>query len=190
MKDQFTKILFLSMLLITIWGSAQVNDINGQKYKTKVIGSRTWMAENLNVDRFKNGDIIPEAKTDEEWRLAGENKQPAWCYYDGNIKKGKKYGKLYNWYAVSDPRGLAPTGYHIPTKDEINSNAFLYCHGGYRDVDGFYERLGDSGYWWSSSTYDGSYKAWFHRDPMWTGEKYKDMATGLSVRCVRNGVKQ
>jgi uncharacterized protein (TIGR02145 family) len=60
-------------------------------------------------------------KTNEEWMKAGENKQPAWCYYDNDPKNGKKYGKLYNWYAVSDPRGLAPEGWHIPSRQEIDS---------------------------------------------------------------------
>jgi len=79
-----------------------------------------WMSgENLNVDRFRNGDPIPEAKTDEEWRIAGERKQPAWCYYNNDPAYGKKYGKLYNWYAVNDSRGLAPKG-HVPSEMEWN----------------------------------------------------------------------
>jgi len=87
-------------------------------YKTVTIGTQVWMKENLNVSTFKNGDPIPEVKTDEEWERAGELKQPAWCYYDNDPKNGTKYGKLYNWYAVNDPRGLAPSGYHVPTDEE------------------------------------------------------------------------
>jgi uncharacterized protein (TIGR02145 family) len=87
-------------------------------YNSVRIGNQVWMTENLNVDRFRNGDLIPEAKTEEEWKKAGENKQPAWCYYDNDPKNGEKYGKLYNWYAVNDPRGLAPKGWHIPSHAE------------------------------------------------------------------------
>jgi hypothetical protein len=76
------------------------------------------MAENLNVFYFKNGDAIPVVKTAEEWAKAGENQQPACCYYENNAENGKTYGLLYNWYAVNDKRGLAPAGYHIPTYDE------------------------------------------------------------------------
>ncbi len=83
-----------------------------------VIGTQTWTSENLNVSTFRNGDPIPEAKTDEEWKKAGENKQPAWCYYNNDPKNGERHGKLYNWYAVNDPRGLAPNGWHIPREDE------------------------------------------------------------------------
>jgi uncharacterized protein (TIGR02145 family) len=87
-------------------------------YKSVKIGTQIWMTENLNVSTFRNGEPIPEAKTEEEWVKAGENKQPAWCYYNNDPKNGAKYGKLYNWYAVYDSRGLAPAGWHIPTDAE------------------------------------------------------------------------
>jgi uncharacterized protein (TIGR02145 family) len=76
------------------------------------------MSMNLNVSTFRNGDIIPEVKTFEDWQKASENKQPAWCYYNNDSTNGAKYGKLYNWYAVNDPRNLAPLGYHIPSDAE------------------------------------------------------------------------
>jgi uncharacterized protein (TIGR02145 family) len=91
---------------------------DGRVYKTVKIGDQEWMAENLNTDRFRNGDLIPEAKTKEEWEAAGQNCMPAWCYYDNDPKNGEKYGKLYNWYAVNDTRGLAPKGWHIPYDNE------------------------------------------------------------------------
>jgi uncharacterized protein (TIGR02145 family) len=84
-----------------------------------MIGSQTWMAENLNVDRFRNGDIIPEAKTVEEWTTALRNKQPVWSYNSYDSINGKKYGKLYNWYAVNDSRGIAPEGWHVPSESEF-----------------------------------------------------------------------
>ncbi len=86
--------------------------------QTVTIGTQVWMTENLNVEKFRNGDPIPQAKTNAEWVKAGENKQPAWCYYDNDPTNGTKYGKLYNWYAVNDTRGLAPEGYHIPNDAE------------------------------------------------------------------------
>jgi uncharacterized protein (TIGR02145 family) len=88
---------------------------------SRKIGTQIWKIDNLNVDRFRNGDIIPEARTTEEWLKAGENKEPAWCYYDNDTNVGQPYGKLYNWYAVNDPRGLAPEGWHIPSKDEFQN---------------------------------------------------------------------
>ncbi len=82
------------------------------------IGSQVWTSKNLDVSTFRNGEAIPEVKSDAEWNKAGEKKQPAWRYYDSNVQNGKNYGKLYNWYAVNDSRGLAPKGYHIPSDAE------------------------------------------------------------------------
>jgi uncharacterized protein (TIGR02145 family) len=70
------------------------------------------------VSKFRNGDVIPEAKTYEEWRNAGHRGLPAWCYYENKTENGEKYGKLYNWFAVNDPRGLAPDGWHVPSDNE------------------------------------------------------------------------
>jgi len=82
------------------------------------IGTQTWSTKNLDVSKFRNGEAIPLAKTNAEWELAGQNQQPAWCYYENKGENGTTYGKLYNWFAVNDPRGLAPSGYHIPTDAE------------------------------------------------------------------------
>jgi uncharacterized protein (TIGR02145 family) len=104
--------LFLSIQLFVF---LQIPSVNAQNV---TIGKQVWMSKNLNVDKFRNGDPIPEAKTKEEWLKAGENKQPAWCYYENNPANGTKYGKLYNWYAVNDIRGLAPIGYHTPSNGD------------------------------------------------------------------------
>ena len=82
------------------------------------IGAQVWMSKNVNTDRFQNGNLIPEAQTAAIWRRAGESQQPAWCYYDNDINNGEKFGKLYNWYAISDPRGLCPVGWHVPSDAE------------------------------------------------------------------------
>ena len=83
-----------------------------------VIGSYTWMTKNLNVSSFSNGDPIQEAKSAEEWIRLGASGIPAWCYYENDSNNDWVYGKLYNWFAVSDPRGLAPKGWYIPTHDD------------------------------------------------------------------------
>lgn len=112
------KLMAILTLSIVMFSSA--NNINAQgKIKSAKIGTQVWMVENLNVDKFRNGDLIPEAKTDDEWAKAGEEGKPAWCYYENNPENGRKYGKLYNGYAVKDERGLAPKGWHIPTIAEF-----------------------------------------------------------------------
>jgi uncharacterized protein (TIGR02145 family) len=82
------------------------------------VANQTWMSKNLNVSEFRNGDLIYEAKTPKEWENAGSEGRPAWCYYDNDTTNGLEKGKLYNWFAVIDPRGLAPFGWHIPSEPE------------------------------------------------------------------------
>jgi uncharacterized protein (TIGR02145 family) len=82
------------------------------------LDTSNWASKNLDVDHFRNGDKIPEAKTAEEWDEAEYYRKPAWCYYDNDPENGKIYGKLYNRYAVSDKRCLAPDGWHIPSDEE------------------------------------------------------------------------
>ena len=83
--------------------------------QTVKIGAQVWMTKNLDVSAFRNGDPILEAKTNEEWIKAGQNEQPAWCYYNNDPKNWLKFGKLYNWYAVIDSRGIAPEGWRVPS---------------------------------------------------------------------------
>jgi uncharacterized protein (TIGR02145 family) len=178
--------LFIGFLLIFGYSYTQTGTItdsrDGTVYKTVVIGNQTWMAENLNVDRFRNGDLIPEAKTNEEWETRKE-KKAAWCYYNNDTKNGSKYGKLYNWHAVNDNRGLAPEGWHIPSPDEwemlfsflggdsiagdkirsvfctnkirriFRANIVLY--GGYRcEYSGTFKGKDYGNYWWSSTDFN------------------------------------
>jgi uncharacterized protein (TIGR02145 family) len=139
------------------------------------------MTRNLNVSSFRNGDPIPHAKTEEEWDRAAENSRPAWCYYKNDPANGEKYGKLYNWFAVNDPRGLAPEGWHIPNDEEwtilgdylggkkeagtkmkskqgwaeggngTNSSGFSGLPGGKRHGSGTFGDVDMYGRWWSST---------------------------------------
>ncbi|MFN5460427.1 MAG: fibrobacter succinogenes major paralogous domain-containing protein [Bacteroidota bacterium] len=116
------KLLFIRIkTIVSLVGmfSCYCSILNAQElYPSVKLGSQEWMISNLSIVTFRNGDTIPLAKTAEEWEKAGENGQPAWCYYDNNTLNGEKFGKLYNWYAVNDSRGLAPIGWHIANDKE------------------------------------------------------------------------
>lgn len=149
------------------------------------------LTANLNTDRFRNGDLIPEAKSNEEWIEAGKNKQPAWCYYNNDPANGEKYGKLYNWYAVNDPRGLAPEGYHIPTIEEMEDfrDEFLDgLSGGFRYSDGDYYSIGYYGYWWGSTEVDSSsaWASYLDYSSSNLGLNGNGKEYGFSVRCVKD----
>jgi uncharacterized protein (TIGR02145 family) len=117
MRNLLSFVCFFSLINLSF--NAQTGSItdkrDGKTYRTVKIGNQTWMAENLNVTTFRNGDQIPEAKTNEEWRKAGEEGKPAWCYFENNEKNGQKSGKLYNWYAIIDSRNICPLDWRVPT---------------------------------------------------------------------------
>ena len=92
-----------------------VTDIDGNVYQTVVIGDQVWMAQNLKVTHYRNGDLIPHVTDNGDW--AGLT-TGAYCIYDNVIGNVFPYGRLYNWYAVNDSRNLAPAGWHVPTDAE------------------------------------------------------------------------
>jgi uncharacterized protein (TIGR02145 family) len=148
---------------------------------TITIGEQTWAVANLNVITFRNGDTIPEARTNQEWVAAGAAHKPAWCYYNNDTVAGKKYGKLYNWYAVNDPRELAPEGWRLSSDEDwsklvyylggpgaagikmkstsgwkdgdsgTNESGFTGLPGGYRIENGIFVNAGSIGIWWSTT---------------------------------------
>jgi uncharacterized protein (TIGR02145 family) len=79
------------------------------------IGNQLWSKNNLDVSFYRNGDEIPYVDNATTWAALTTG---AWCYYNNDPANGEKYGKLYNWYAVNDSRGLAPQGWHIPSDAE------------------------------------------------------------------------
>ena len=92
------------------------DEVDGVTGKNSVkIGTQVWKIKNLNVSRYRNGDSIPQVKGKNAWAYL---KTGAWCYYNNDPATGAIYGKLYNWYAVNDPRGLAPVGWHVPSDAE------------------------------------------------------------------------
>lgn len=93
----------------------QVIDIDGNIYKIVKIGEQWWMAENLKVRHYRNGNVIPNEKVNSEWaRLI----KGAYCAYANKDSLADIYGYLYNWYAVVDSRNIAPAGWHVPTDAE------------------------------------------------------------------------
>jgi uncharacterized protein (TIGR02145 family) len=173
-----------------------------EQFKTVKISNQIWMLENLNVSRFRNGDEIPEVKTEEEWKKAGEQGKAAWCYYNNDPEYGKKFGKLYNCYALMDPRGLVFAGWSVPSNEEWdkltdhlggnneagikmkntsgwnengngnNLSGFKALPGGQRSGNGSFDGIGNAGYWWSST----------EKGSDWTyGVWYRSMSKSNSV---------
>jgi uncharacterized protein (TIGR02145 family) len=101
------------------------------------IGTQVWTTNNLDITAYRNGDLIPQVTDPTAW--AGLT-TGAWCYYNNDPANGAIYGKLYNWYAVNDTRGLAPAGWRIPTDAEwTTQRTFL---GGYEVAGGKMKSIG------------------------------------------------
>lgn len=108
-------------------GTAYGNDISFTTYNitppppaTVTICSQVWMTKNLDVTTYRNGDPIPQVTDPIQWQSLTTG---AWAYVNADASTNGNYGKIYNWYAVNDPRGLAPTGWHIPSQTEYTTLA-------------------------------------------------------------------
>jgi uncharacterized protein (TIGR02145 family) len=166
----------------------------GYDYATVLIGEQCWFAENLRAEHYANGDAIPGQLKDSQWKsttsgavtVYGEGTSTGGVIrpgmYDGSYDEESNlsdYGRLYNWYAVDDARGLCPTGWHVPTGPEYteltdflgglsiagtqmksspsddpswsgtNTSGFSALAGGYRDYNGNFLYEGRHGYFWS-----------------------------------------
>jgi uncharacterized protein (TIGR02145 family) len=95
--------------------SGTVSDIDGNIYNTIIIGNREWMVENLKVTKYRNGDPIPKVSDDSEWAALTSD---AYCNMNNDENFTVKFGRLYNWLAVSDSRNIAPAGWHVASFEE------------------------------------------------------------------------
>ncbi|MCD4663980.1 MAG: fibrobacter succinogenes major paralogous domain-containing protein [Bacteroidales bacterium] len=114
--------LFIACMLVNCSTGPEVpikvTDIDGNVYETVKIGNQVWMAENLRVTHYRNGDEIQKVTTLSYWENLTTGAYSIYNNYYPYIETNG-FGNLYNWYAVDDPRGLAPEGWHIPTDEEI-----------------------------------------------------------------------
>lgn len=190
------------------------NEYDDVENSSTVIGNQEWMNHNLNVSTFRNGDKIPQALNNKDWKSANKNKQPAWCYYKNDPNNGRIYGKLYNWYAVNDPRGLAPKGWHIPSSNEFsivimeiagndnagdnfkstsywknnpgnNSSGFSALPSGFRYTDASFNWLERAAGWWTISESEKD-RAWYFSLTMGIGGFPGKKGAGYAVRCIRD----
>ncbi len=191
--------------------SATVTDIDGNVYNTINIGTQVWMAENLNVRHYRNGDPIPNVSGEQQDDLV----TGAYCSYDNKEDNRSTYGLLYNWYAVNDNRNICPEGWHIPTMDEWetlaatglelketgtehwkspnvcepNSSGFEALPGGNCGFDGNFNALNETGYLWTADEEDDE-NAWVtlidHYNSGLSGWGNMNKCAGCSIRCIKD----
>lgn len=206
--------LLLPFILIFSCGGGY-RDQEGNSFKAVKIGNHIWMSENLNVAHFRNGDEVPSVKSAYDWQDKSEGGKPVWCFQGNDPGFSKKFGRLYNWYAVNDSRGLAPKGWHVATdddwkeltdffggevsaalqirtsgygKDSTDNSAFAGLPGGACNADGTFYGLGISGLWWTSTEVNNEY-AWARQlNYIYCNitSLDKNKLFGFSVRCVKD----
>ena len=188
------------------------NSVNASDNPEVTINGLIVRVKNLDTEYYRNGDPIPQITDNSEWENATEG---AWCYYRNETPYGIEYGKLYNWFAVNDARGLAPEGYHVPTNTELtnlftlNSNAYAWKEsgithwntdngtdlygfkalgGGERETDGTFSNVKVKARFWTDTQYDDdlSYYAGIDNESASIVGNKIDKNCGFSVRIVKD----
>ena len=185
-------------------------------FKSVKIGTQTWMAENLKVTKYRNGDPIPYVESNTEWMNLTTG---SYCNYDNNIANADIYGRLYNWYAINDTRNIAPAGWHVPTCEEWqilinhlgldyasdwlretgnihwygdntrarNEYGFTALPSGMRYEDGRFYGVGLYGEWWTSTGNYSDACCWrMGIFSNYTEAVNENNKYGFAVRCIKD----
>jgi len=135
-----------------------MTDQQGNVYKTIIIGTQEWMAENLRTSIYRNGDSIETNLSDAEWENTINTQLGAWAYFNNDTLFECPYGKLYNYYAAVDPRNVCPIGWHLPTDVEwnilvryIDPELDANINGAQSEIAGGYIRSSGGQYWVGST---------------------------------------
>jgi uncharacterized protein (TIGR02145 family) len=184
----FFLIIFLSGFLISTKGQEVVKDYDGNVYKSVKIGNQVWMAENLKVTHYRNGEPIPNIKESKQWDFLANG---AYCDLSNNPSNTKAFGLIYNWYTIADIRNICPAGWHVPSESEwvilvsflagekivastgtsgkiapnaikLNEIMFKVLPEGFRGYDGEFSGIGYGGGAWWSSTSASEGTAYYH----------------------------
>jgi uncharacterized protein (TIGR02145 family) len=207
--SRFFLIVFFFGSLISSKGQEVVKDYDENVYKAVKIGIRVWMAENLKVTHYRNGEPIPNIKEPEQWDILTIG---AYCDLMNNPANTKAFGLLYNWYTAEDARKICPVLWHVPSDLEwnelttflsgekgpggvfpgsadINQNLFRFLPEGFRGYDGEFTGIGyGGGGWWSATS--GSAKTAFYRSVNYNTAGRQHMegrkSFGYHIRCIKD----
>jgi uncharacterized protein (TIGR02145 family) len=204
--------VFLTFNYFAQKSGAGVEDIEGNIYKTVIIGKQEWMADNLKVTKYRNGQPIPFISDSTVWSQWNAG---AYMFYKHDVK----HGVLYNWNVVNDLRKVCPVGFHVPTNAEwdtlaknlggneiaggkmksklhweapntgaTNESGFFALPKGNYGINGSFNGIGRNAYWWTA-TQNGELSSWgrevgYNDVQLFVG--HADKRDALSVRCVKD----
>jgi uncharacterized protein (TIGR02145 family) len=198
MRKYFVILVFISFAY-SVKGQDIVKDYDGNVYQTVNAGTQIWMAENLKVTHFSNGQDIPNIKDKKQWDSLTTT---AYCDIANDPEQSKVPGRLYNWYAVADQRNVCPSGWHVPSEaewqvlvsflsgsKEVNAALFKVLQDDFRGFDGDFSGIGYGGGGWWSSTSARQETAYTHGVNYDTASKNRLEARkkfGYSIRCIKD----
>jgi uncharacterized protein (TIGR02145 family) len=210
---RFLLIVLLSGFLIPTKGQVAVKDFEGNVYKTVKIGTQVWMAENLKVTHYRNGETIPDIMDPKQWDLLTSG---ACCQFNDDPVYTKAFGLIYNWYTTEDVRNVCPEGWHVPAESEwvtlvsflagenvtsvrtgkiapnlinLNESMFKALPEGFRGYDGEFTGLGYGGGGWWSATSASQETAYYHNVNYNTAGKNRMEGRkkfGYNIRCIKD----
>lgn len=186
----------------------KVVDFDGNEYPTVVIGTQTWMAENLRTTTYNDGTLISNVTDDAIW---GNITVGAYCWYDNDASYKEPYGAMYNWYSIETEK-LCPTGWHVPTRTELmtmvnhlggvlvaagkmdkvngtNDSGFDAIYHGRRRSSGNFQNLDDSGYFWTATdngSYSTDYQIGGMGDELLIYDDFSGKNNGYAIRCIKD----
>ncbi len=199
---KFIVLLFFISAAPGIRGQEVVKDYDGNEYKTVKAGNQVWMAENLKVTHYRNGQPVPNVKENKQWDALSTG---AYCDPVNRPERSEIQGKLYNWYAIADERNLCPAGWHVPSETEwqalvkylsetpgskeLNAGLFMVLQEDMRYYDGGFSGNGYGGGGWWTSTPAAQESAYIHGINYDTASKNRIETRkkfGFSVRCIKD----
>jgi uncharacterized protein (TIGR02145 family) len=198
----FFSTIFLALFVLNAEGQDFVKDIDGNEYQTIKIGDQVWMAENLRVTHYRNGEAIPNIQDSKQW---WELTSGAYCDAANDPAKGDSLGRLYNWYVIDDTRNICPEGWHVPSAAEwqvllkflsenpegksLNKKIFELLQEDFRGFDGDFLGNGYGGGGWWTSTPVTSGMAYYYGINYNTAGKIAmegRKTFGYSIRCIKD----
>jgi len=100
-------------------GIGSISDYDGNEYEIVKIGRQVWIAENLKVTHYRNGDTIPDGTGTGD--ISGETDPEYWFAYNDDLNNVSTYGRLYTWHTITDSRNVCPAGWHVPSDAECTT---------------------------------------------------------------------
>lgn len=172
---------------VTVFHCSDPITYQGDVYNTVEINGQCWLLENLKATSYRDGTAISNLVDSAEWR---EDSQGAYACYYNQEKNCQDYGALYNWHTVNSEKGICPEGWSVPTDEQwakISTDELGLLFGGFRNAGGPFSYLNEKGFWWTSTSLEGSsFARTIDKENQAIRKIESNKLGGFSVRCIKD----